>query len=74
MGIVCIVFSMIFACLGFFFGDLGKVDTTVSTVLIQFLTAGIALFGVTVLDKSINNKDKDKDRHYPGNYEGGKEE
>lgn len=50
MGMACIIFAMVFACLGFFFDELGKVDGTVSTVLIQFLTAGVALFGVSVLD------------------------
>lgn len=47
MGVACILFAMIFACLGLFLGDMGIVDGIVSTVIIEFLTAGVALFGIT---------------------------
>lgn len=47
MGIVCVCFAMIFACLGLFLGDVGAVDGIVSTIVIEFLAAGVALFGIT---------------------------
>ena len=47
MGIVCVCFAMIFACLGLFLGEVGVVDGIVSTIVIEFLAAGVALFGIT---------------------------
>ena len=47
MGIVCVCFAMIFACLGLFLGEIGAVDGIVSTIVIEFLAAGVALFGIT---------------------------
>lgn len=47
MGVVCVFFAMIFACLGLFLGDVGAVDGIVSTIVIEFLAAGVALFGIT---------------------------
>ena len=47
MGIVCVCFAMIFACLGLFLGEVGAVDGIVSTIVIEFLAAGVALFGIT---------------------------
>lgn len=47
MGVVCMFFAMIFACLGLFLGEAGAVDGIVSTIVIEFLTAGVALFGIT---------------------------
>lgn len=47
MGIVCVSFAMIFACLGLFLGEIGAVDGIVSTIVIEFLAAGVALFGIT---------------------------
>lgn len=51
MGIACILFAMLFAIAGLFLGVMGEVDGMVSTVVIEFLTAGVALFGVTALEK-----------------------
>lgn len=51
MGIACILFAMLFAIAGLFLGVMGEVDGTVSTVIIEFLTAGVALFGVTAFEK-----------------------
>ena len=47
MGVVCVFFAMIFACLGLFLGEVGAVDGIVSTIVIEFLAAGVALFGIT---------------------------
>ena len=47
MGVVCVFFAMIFACLGLFLGEPGVVDGIVSTIVIEFLAAGVALFGIT---------------------------
>lgn len=47
MGIICVCFAMIFACLGLFLGEVGVVDGIVSTIVIEFLAAGVALFGIT---------------------------
>ena len=47
MGVVCVFFAMIFACLGLFLGVAGAVDGIVSTIVIEFLAAGVALFGIT---------------------------
>ena len=47
MGVVCVFFAMIFACLGLFLGEAGAVDGIVSTIVIEFLAAGVALFGIT---------------------------
>lgn len=47
MGVVCVFFAMIFACLGLFLGEVGAVDGIVSTIIIEFLAAGVALFGIT---------------------------
>ena len=47
MGVVCVFFAMIFACLGLFLGEVGVVDGIVSTIVIEFLAAGVALFGIT---------------------------
>ena len=47
MGVVCVCFAMIFACLGLFLGEVGAVDGIVSTIVIEFLAAGVALFGIT---------------------------
>ena len=51
MGIACILFAMLFAIAGLFLGVMGEVDGMVSTVVIEFLTAGVALFGVTAFEK-----------------------
>lgn len=47
MGVICVFFAMIFACLGLFLGEAGVVDGIVSTIVIEFLAAGVALFGIT---------------------------
>ena len=47
MGIVCVSFAMIFACLGLFLGEVGAVDGIVSTIIIELRAAGVALFGIT---------------------------
>ena len=47
MGVICVFFAMIFACLGLFLGEVGAVDGIVSTIVIEFLAAGVALFGIT---------------------------
>lgn len=47
MGVICVFFAMIFACLGIFLGEVGVVDGIVSTIVIEFLAAGVALFGIT---------------------------
>lgn len=47
MGVTCVCFAMIFACLGLFLGEVGVVDGIVSTIVIEFLAAGVALFGIT---------------------------
>lgn len=47
MGVVCVFFAMAFACLGLFLGEVGAVDGIVSTIVIEFLAAGVALFGIT---------------------------
>ena len=47
MGVVCVFFAMIFACLGLLLGEVGVVDGIVSTIVIEFLAAGVALFGIT---------------------------
>ena len=47
MGVICVCFAMIFACLGLFLGEAGVVDGIVSTIVIEFLAAGVALFGIT---------------------------
>ena len=47
MGVICVFFAMIFACLGLFLGEVGVVDGIVSTIVIEFLAAGVALFGIT---------------------------
>ena len=47
MGVVCVFFAMVFACLGLFLGDVGAVDGIVSTIVMEFLAAGVALFGIT---------------------------
>ena len=47
MGVICVFFAMIFACLGLFLGEVGAVDGIVSTIIIEFLAAGVALFGIT---------------------------
>ena len=47
MGVVCVFFAMIFSCLGLFLGEIGAVDGIVSTIVIEFLAAGVALFGIT---------------------------
>ena len=47
MGVVCVFFAMVFACLGLFLGEVGAVDGIVSTIVIEFLAAGVALFGIT---------------------------
>lgn len=47
MGVTCVCFAMIFACLGLFLGEVGAVDGIVSTIVIEFLAAGVALFGIT---------------------------
>lgn len=47
MGVICVFFAMIFACLGLFLGEAGAVDGIVSTIVIEFLAAGVALFGIT---------------------------
>lgn len=47
MGVICVFFAMIFACLGLFLGEVGVVDGIVSTIVIEFLAAGAALFGIT---------------------------
>lgn len=46
-GVICVFFAMIFACLGLFLGEAGVVDGIVSTIVIEFLAAGVALFGIT---------------------------
>lgn len=51
MGTCCIVFAMLFAIGGMTLGDIGIVDSTVSTIIMEFLTAGVALFGVTAWEK-----------------------
>ena len=51
MGIACILFAMIFAIAGLLLGVVGEVDGIASTVVIEFLAAGVALFGVTALEK-----------------------
>ena len=51
MGIACILFAMLFATTGLLLGVMGEVDRTVSTVVIEFLAAGVALFGVTAFEK-----------------------
>ena len=47
MGVICVLFAMIFACLGLFLGEVGVVDGIASTIVIEFLAAGVALFGIT---------------------------
>ena len=47
MGVICVFFAMIFACLGLFLGEVGAVDGIVSTIVIEFLAAGVTLFGIT---------------------------
>ena len=47
MGVVCVFFVIFFACLGLFLGVAGAVDGIVSTIVIEFLAAGVALFGIT---------------------------
>ena len=47
MGVICVFFAMIFACLGLFLGEVGAVDGIVSTIVIEFLAAGVALVGIT---------------------------
>ena len=47
MGVIYVFFAMIFACLGLFLGEVGAVDGIVSTIVIEFLAAGVALFGIT---------------------------
>lgn len=51
MGIACILFAMLFAIAGLLLGVMGEVDGIASTVVIEFLTAGVALFGVTAFEK-----------------------
>ena len=51
MGIACILFAMLFAVAGLLLGVIGEVDGMVSTVVIEFLAAGVALFGVTAFEK-----------------------
>ena len=52
MGVICVFFAMIFACLGLFLGEVGAVDGIVSTIIIEFLAAGVALFGITGWERS----------------------
>ena len=51
MGTICIFFAMFFALVGLFLNIPGAVDSTVSTVIIEFLAAGVALFGVTAWER-----------------------
>ena len=51
MGIACILFAMLFAIAGLLLGVMGEVDGIASTVVIEFLAAGVALFGVTAFEK-----------------------
>lgn len=55
MGTICIFFAMFFALLGLFLNIPGAVDSTVSTVIIEFLAAGVALFGVTAWERRGSN-------------------
>ena len=73
MGVICVFFAMIFACLGLFLGEVGAVDGIVSTIIIEFLAAGVALFGITGWERrgqhisSIPEPYQEPEQHKPDN-------
>lgn len=61
MGVACILFSMIYSIMAILMGEAGCVDGVASTIVMEFLTAGVALFGVTAWEKKYRKPNKSHD-------------